>query len=291
VGVKLSKLYCLPEKLANKGNLCLMVGYPEDHPSDTYRVFDLKSQSVMLTRNVRWTGKTFGEYFHEKTSKIMEGTDVESSDDEDIVIHHSSPEINSKEEFEVSKKVAKPMKKLTIITRSRALADAIDDDVESSEEEIKDSVMLAEEILGGDPSSFNEAFFHQDEKKREGWRAAIRKKLESMEKCNVWSIVDRGEMQKGRKLVGNHWVFVQKRDGTYRGRLDALGYSQVAGVDFSNHYSRMLCDTSFRVFLLIIQKMKLPAWSIDIETAFLNGDLSEEIFMKIPDGFKWFHGD
>jgi hypothetical protein len=48
-GVKLSKLYGLPEKLANKGNFCLMVGYPEDHPSDTYRVLDLKTQNVMLT--------------------------------------------------------------------------------------------------------------------------------------------------------------------------------------------------------------------------------------------------
>jgi hypothetical protein len=65
-----------------------------------------------------------------------------------------------------------------------------------------------------------------------------------------------------------------------------LGYSQTAGIDFTNHYSPVLCDTSFRLILLIIQKLKLPAWSLDVETAFLNGNLSEEIFMKIPDGYK-----
>jgi hypothetical protein len=53
VGVKLSKLYGLPEKLSNKGNYCIMVGYPDDHPSDTYRVLDLKTLGIMLTRNVR----------------------------------------------------------------------------------------------------------------------------------------------------------------------------------------------------------------------------------------------
>jgi hypothetical protein len=65
-----------------------------------------------------------------------------------------------------------------------------------------------------------------------------------------------------------------------------LGYSQTAGINFTNHYSPVICDTSFRLILLIIQKLKLPAWSLDVEIAFLNGNLSEEIFIKIPDGYK-----
>jgi hypothetical protein len=90
VGVKLSKLYGLPEKSSNKGNLCIMLGYPEDHPSDTYRVLDLKTLGVMFTRHVRWTGKTHGEYFGEGGTKNMEGTNLESSDDESIVIKHQT---------------------------------------------------------------------------------------------------------------------------------------------------------------------------------------------------------
>jgi hypothetical protein len=74
VGIKLSKLYGLPEKLLNKGNHCLFLEYAEDHPNDTYRVLDLKNQSVMLTRYVRWLGKTHGEFLmvmNRKSSKIQ----------------------------------------------------------------------------------------------------------------------------------------------------------------------------------------------------------------------------
>jgi Reverse transcriptase (RNA-dependent DNA polymerase) len=103
-----------------------------------------------------------------------------------------------------------------------------------------------------------------------------------MEKCKVWTVLSKEELPKG----GNQWVFVEKRNGVYRARLVALGYSQVAGVDFTDHFSPVLCDTSFRIILLLIQKLKLPAWSIDVETAFLNGDLNKEIYMQIPEGFE-----
>jgi hypothetical protein len=98
-------------------------------------------------------------------------------------------------------------------------------------------------------------------------------------------------VKEGRRLIGNRWVFVEKRDGTLRARLVALAYSQVAGIDFSNHYSQVLCDKSFRIILAMIQKLNLKAWSIDIETAFLNGELTEEIFMKVPEGFAHVHGE
>ena len=80
-------------------------------------------------------------------------------------------------------------------------------------------------------------------------------------------------------------------DGLYfRSRLVAFGYSQVTGVDFHHHFSPVPCDTSFKTTLLMIQKLKLAAWSINVEAAFLNGDLSEDIYRRVPQGFAKVHG-
>jgi hypothetical protein len=58
-----------------------------------------------------------------------------------------------------------------------------------------------------------------------------------MEKCKVWSLIDKNEIKERIKLIGSKWVFLQKRDGTFRARLVPLGHSQIAGIDFSNHHS------------------------------------------------------
>jgi Reverse transcriptase (RNA-dependent DNA polymerase) len=106
-----------------------------------------------------------------------------------------------------------------------------------------------------------------------------------MEKCNVWSQVDRLSIPTNRKLNGSKWVFKEKGDGVFRARLVALGYSQIPGIDFTGNYLPVVNDTSFRILLLLIGKLGLKAWSLDVETAFLNGDLDEEIYMKLPKGF------
>jgi hypothetical protein len=89
-----------------------------------------------------------------------------------------------------------------MITRSRALIDNMGDNSESSDEE-GDAAMMMEEIMKSDPNNFDEAYFHRDENKRKGWRCAIMKELENMEKCNVWTVMNLEDIPKGRKLVGN----------------------------------------------------------------------------------------
>jgi hypothetical protein len=158
------------------------------------------------------------------------------------------------------------------------------EDSSSSEEE--DAILIASDIITDEPTSFEEAWYHGNVDKQIKWREAIGKELTCMETCKVWTLIKKCEIPKDRKPIGCRWVFKEKRDGTQRARLVALGYSQVAGVDFFNNYSPVIDDSSFRIILLMIEKLKLEAWSIDIETAFLNGDLEEEIFMKIPQGME-----
>ena len=92
------------------------------------------------------------------------------------------------------------------------------------------------------------------------------------------------KIPENRRLIGNKWLFKIKRDGTYRARLVALGYSQIPGVDYTGNFAPVAHDVSFRIALARMMVEKLDSLVMDVETAFLYGDIEEEIFMKSPAG-------
>jgi hypothetical protein len=61
------------------------VGYEPNHPQDAYRVLDVKNKAIMITRDVRWLGKTYGECFGVQGPKNLKNTDMEESDDENYI--------------------------------------------------------------------------------------------------------------------------------------------------------------------------------------------------------------
>ena len=91
---------------------------------------------------------------------------------------------------------------------------------------------------------------------------------------------------KNRRLIGNKWVYKIKRDGAYRARLVALGYSQIPGVDYTDNFAPAAHDVSFRIALARMMMEKVDSLVMDVETAFLYGDIDEEIFMKSPVGME-----
>ena len=81
-------------------------------------------------------------------------------------------------------------------------------------------------------------------------------------------------------------MFDIKQDGTFKARLVACGYSQIPGVDFTDVYSPVVHDVTFRIMLVAELKWKLKSKIVDVESAFLNGELEEEIYMDCPDGME-----
>ena len=110
-------------------------------------------------------------------------------------------------------------------------------------------------------------------------------KFKKMLDMGVWRHVKRNDRPNDRRLVGCRWVFKVKRNGVYRARLVAKGFSQIPGVDFTDNYSPVVNDVTFRTVVarMIIENMKGKV--VDIDNAFLNGDLEHEIYMKIPEGY------
>ena len=79
-----------------------------------------------------------------------------------------------------------------------------------------------------------------------------------------------------------------KTDGTvdkYKARLVIKGYRQKEGLDYFDTYSPVTRITSIRMIIAIAALRNLEIHQMDVKTAFLNGDLNEEIYMEQPEGF------
>ena len=108
-----------------------------------------------------------------------------------------------------------------------------------------------------------------------------------MEEYKVWKVIEKSSMPRDRRLVKCKWVFLIKNNGVFRSRLVACGYSQIPGIDFADTYSPVIHDSTFKVLLILLMMMNLDYLLIDVETAFLTGNLEDvEIYMECPEGMQ-----
>lgn len=136
-----------------------------------------------------------------------------------------------------------------------------------------------------EPKSFNDAM-RSPLKHR--WMKAMQEELSSIESNGTWEAL---ELPRGKNAVGSKWVYKIKKDDSgnavqYKARLVAQGFSQKFGVDYDEVFAPVARSTTFRLLLSIAGIRGYQAKHYDIKTAFLNGKLSEEIYMKQPPGFK-----
>ena len=135
-----------------------------------------------------------------------------------------------------------------------------------------------------EPQSFQEAWWDPDLIAREKWQEAIHLEFKKMLDMGVRRHKKRRDHPNDCRLVGCIWVFKVKRNGVYHARLVAKGFSQNPGVDFTDNYSPVVNDVTFRVVEARMLIENLKGKVVDIDNAFLNGDLEHEIYMKIPEG-------
>ena len=368
-------------KMESKGVVCIFVGYAEDHSGDTYRMMNVNTKKIIMSRDVRWLNKMYGKWAKQYETKLdpddIIPDDVISSevkeveDDENELKEVNVNETGREEQKEASEdqpkesssnaRLIRELARLgtwynpdanRIIEEQRNLEEskeqeerinaAFDDlrldndlafvmkEMMLAEEEVddekpkvfmvpesvSDSVLMKlldqamdesnwkigeeyrmQELLKNvvmrlrerKPTNFQEAWNHKNDEMKKRWRDAIRKEFRDMTRRGVWKNYKKKDIPAGRQCIKNKWVFECKRSGVFRARLVACGYSQIPGVDFTESYAPVINDVTWRILLAIMILQKLKGKIIDVETAFLYGELEEEIYMESPEGLG--HGE
>ena len=131
-----------------------------------------------------------------------------------------------------------------------------------------------------EPSSYAEASSH------DCWIKAMQAELNALQQNHTWILTP---LPPHKKAIGCRWVYKVKHnaDGTierYKARLVAKGYSQQEGLDFLDTFSPVAKLTTVRMLLALAALRNWHLRQLDVNNAFLHGDLNEEVYMKPPPG-------
>ncbi|KAK9178380.1 hypothetical protein WN943_027570 [Citrus x changshan-huyou] len=119
------------------------------------------------------------------------------------------------------------------------------------------------------------------------WREAMAKEIDALEKNETWTLAD---LPPGKKAIGCKWIYRIKyhSDGSIercKARLVILGNNQIEGVDYNETFAPVAKMVSVRTFLAVAVARDWELHQMDVNNAFLHGDLDEEVYMQLPPGF------
>ncbi|GAA0143493.1 transmembrane signal receptor [Lithospermum erythrorhizon] len=116
---------------------------------------------------------------------------------------------------------------------------------------------------------------------------AMQSEIDSIQKNNTWSLT---ELPRSSKSIGVKWIYKTKRDENgeiikHKTRLVAKGYSQKEGIDYIEVFSPVARMDTIRMIISLAAHNGWKLYQLDVKSAFLQGDLNEEVYIDQPEGF------
>ena len=266
----------IKSKLGDRGIKCLFLGYAANHAGNVFRVLNVETKMVMISRDVKWL-KTFDV----NSNSDLTNKEHDNDDDDDDIEKEEQPADQAAADNIAANpiRIARELRGLQPFNNPGRL------EIEGHNNHLCFFVPDCDKE-DDTPTTFQEAWYHNDPIKRKKWRAAIRLEFRQMIKNGVWRKEGVNSLPSNRKGIGTKWVFKEKKNGVFRARLVAKGYDQIAGVDYQYNFAPVTSEVTLRILLVMWIINDLFAEIADVQTAFLHGDLEEEIFIKIPPGYK-----
>ena len=143
--------------------------------------------------------------------------------------------------------------------------------------------LAAGDPLGGDPTSLREAQAAPDWLE---WEKAIEVEMENLRMHETYELVVKPP---GARTIGCTLVFHRKRDAEgavtqHKVRVVAQGFSQIPGQDFDQTFAPVAKSSSLRVMITLAARFGWPMIQLDVKSAYLNGELDKELYMRQPPG-------
>jgi Reverse transcriptase (RNA-dependent DNA polymerase)/Zinc knuckle len=314
----------IQKKFDEKAAKMLYLGQADERSSDTMRLFNPETKNVVMSQDVvlsEWHGRLTAmdnldlfEQARELMPEPVQGsgdaqepattaakhplvTDVSDDDDDDDDIGRGGSKAAT------TMNPSRDNSTESITEAIDDLPDLVDNDGNDATTdggddamEVVHNVSLHSEPGSDVPKDFRFIAKVGNEK---GWLKAVDVELGNLQKRNVTT--PKMKLPAGRKALSTRWVFKWKKDPFddskrfEKARLVVKGYEQIPGVDFTESFSPVACDAAIRTVLAmsLYYGTHSEGWTIDVidvETAFLNADLEEEVYIKIPDGYQQFTG-
>lgn len=282
------------QKWDAKGKRGFFVGYNDKVKG--YKVWYPDDGIITTVRDVRFTGRVEEmprKDRYEDNGKewcIIENSKMEEADGPDHRTenapeeplaneqHIEEPEDNNEEDIyeeAIPQQIQAPeqgrvLRDRELLRRPSRYDDYVDDDVFVAECQ--------------EPLSYKEAI---ESKEAAEWKKAMDEEMEALSKNQVWELVN---APKNQEVVDNKWTFKLKRDADgnllrHKARLVARGFSQRKGIDYTETFSPVVRFDSIRAMLAVAADEGMHLQQFDVKTAFLYGDIEENIFMKQPQGY------
>lgn len=265
----------LRSKLDDKSMKCVFIGYATQ--SKAYRLYNPLTGKIVVSRNVVFNENAGWNWKQRDSCDSIQqnivGTDCS---EEDVTVPSNDQQSSSP---------PTPLSSSNHSSSSSSSPSSSSSSDDSAPRKYRTLVDLYANcnfaLMAADPTSFDEA---KDEVE---WQNAMNEEIRSIQKNETWKLVD---LPEGKNVIGLKWVFRTKfnTDGSilkHKARLVAKGYAQQEGIDFEETFSPVARFETVRVVLALAAQWKLKVFQLDVKSAFLNGDLQEEVFVEQPLGF------
>ena len=274
-------------KFDAKSKQAIFVGYP--HGTKGYKLYDLQAKQFIRSRDVIFSERDFHDFDRTVSSKsdyiqVDFDDEIDPEFDRDTVDKAANLEVEKNVlpvgatyEQNFMREVAN-LQGARLRTHHAKLADQIDEENANC----FNADIIADEIE--EPTKIYDAWTgeHANE-----WKVATDAEYASLIKNKTWDLVP---LPKEKNVISCKWVFKVKRKANgsvdrYKARLVAQGFSQEEGEDYDDTFAPVARYSSIRLILAVANQLNLEVHQMDVKTAYLNGDLEHEIYMKQPEGY------